>query len=301
MTMASMSRIRKTSIKALPTVLVLAASAGCAARGVPPPGPRAAGVEPVTVKRMLVKAPVLSWAEQELTGRCMRKNGFAYEVDAPPGTSEDMETLPSLGGFGTPLTVETARDGYPEVNAADPVTKDAEPGGTRRGFDRTLDDEHARQVHIEIPGLAVGASTRGCVAEARRRLYGSVRNYLMVEYLAQGVRQFGSRALDDPAVRRSLETYETCMRGRGYAAANPGQARRIATRRSEGAAAEVQMAISDARCQEEAGVYAALDAAVWRAAAPWLETTKAAFTSTAEVRSRAMGEAADLQREASRG
>lgn len=299
------SRTQSTLCTGLGALLALASVTGCAARGNEPPEPRPTTALISKVRQMLVKPSILTWGEQELTARCMAVKGFAYEVD-PLVAPDDAVTPPSLGGFGTPLTLEEASDGYPATQLRRPTPTALESPRRTPRYERALDARHARQVRIEIPGIAVGASTRGCVATARRQLYGSVRNYLMVEYAAQGIRQFGSSALEDSQVQRAITKYETCMRAAGYAAGNPGQARQLAVRRfgrtrlNEASPAEVEMATSDARCQRRSEVYALLDDAVADAASEWLRATESDLEKTIEIRSRAMDTAFELRRSSGR-
>lgn len=302
--MAIASRTQSTFRTALGALLALASVTGCAARGNEVPEPRPNTVLISKVRQMLLKPPILTWGEQELTARCMAAQGFTYEVD-PLLVTDRGAGLPSLGGFGTPLTLEEASDGYPATRLRRPAPTRSQRRLTLL-YDRALDAEHARQVHIRVQGVAVGASTRGCAAAARRQLYGSVHNYLMVEYAAQGVRQFGAGALEDPQVRRAIAEYETCMRSAGYAVGNPGVARQLAARRfgrrdlDKVPSSEVKMATTDARCQNRSEVYALLDEAVANAASGWLRTNESDLEKTFEIRSRAMDTAFEL-RQSSRG
>ena len=301
MRMATASRTQSTLRMGLGALLAFTSVTGCAARGNEPLEPRPTTALISKVQQMLMKPSILTWGEQELTARCMAAKGFAYQVD-PPAASDDTARSPSLGGFGTPLTLEEASNGYPATQSERPAATGVESPGRTRRYQRALDREHARQVQIEIPGFALGASSRGCVATARRQLYGSVRNYLMVEYAAQGIRRFASGVLEEPQVQRAVAEYETCMRAAGYAVDNPGQAPQLAERRfgqhrlGEASAREVEMATTDALCQSRSEVYSLLDEAVADAASDWLRVTESDLEKTFEIRSKAMDRAFELRR-----
>lgn len=288
----------------LGALLALVSVTGCAARGNESPEPRPGTALISKVREMLVEPSILTWGEQELTARCMAKQGFTYEVK-PASAGVPDAALPSLGGFGTPLTLEQASGGYPATHSRRPAPTRSEPGRAV-GYDGALDVENARQVQIRIGGLTVGASTRGCAAAARRQLYGSVRNYLMVEYAAQGIRQFGGAALENAQVQLAVAKYEACMRSAGYAAGNPGVARQLAERRfrrnglDKTSPSEVRMAMSDARCQNRSDVYSLLDEAVADAASSWLRANESDLEKTFEIRSRAMNTALELRQSSSR-
>jgi len=272
-----------------------------------------AAAEPV---RPAVKAAIVSlaegsadleWAEAKATAECMAGAGFRYppyEVFQPsPGATG------RFGGFQSQLTVEEAQahgyegritmkgearlDPSAALNAYVSTLTEAD----RARYWQLLNGQDSPTVSLRLPdGAEVAASSRGCVAQARKEVYGSVLNYLRLFYFPQQVNQFGEQAESDPAVRRALERYASCMRGAGYDVGSPADATRLAQERfgstrapgSPPTDAERAMGVADARCQAASSVHRALDAALISAASAWLNQHEGEILALADIRRRAM-------------
>lgn len=264
-------------------MVVALAAVACTGKPGPSPSPPAAAV--AAVRALLAPAPELAWAEQELVRRCVQAAGFDYPVRRPAldgGAGVLVEAL-------TVSSVEVAqREGYGSLirrgnNGADEGLDRYRAGldpDERRRFDTVLaGPEDAAQVEVVLPdGQVVGTSTQGCVAEARRALYGSLETYLQVRYLPQGIRARGLGAVErDRGVRAALRRYAECMAAAGYPdVSSPSVALEVAAQRwgvtATAPVEERAMAVVDVSCQQQAELQAALDNALLAAASDLLAT-----------------------------
>jgi hypothetical protein len=150
-----------------------------------------------------------------------------------------------------------------------------------------LDRNDGETEYVDVPGvLRVTEPTGGCRAAAKTELFGSDRNWLLVDhFVPSGLRSFGGRATRMPEVVAAAADYADRMARRGYDAATPAHAaRRARLSWIEGEPAslptpeELAMAEADALSQEESGVHAVLDEAVLRLAARrWRSTPTASW------------------------
>lgn len=230
---------------------------------------------------------ILERAELTTTAECMAGSGFDY-----PPLEVFERTTPlagSLGGFLPPLPLSSARvAGYGGRIGVDSRATNGDlateaylselPSGQHRRYATVKDAPASRQVSVRLPtGTEVAASSRGCVAQGRRSVYGSVRGFLRHFYFPQQIRRAASSALRDPRVREALAGYARCMTAAGHEAATPNDAEATAQRRFAGtrvhgrpAPDEIALAVADATCQEDSRFFEILDEQILTEAAEWL-------------------------------
>lgn len=256
--------------------------------------------------RQLVDRPaVLDEAENRLTARCMDQAGMTYpQVPAP---RDDRPMIGLLRG-AEPLRAEVVREhGYPNrwmtrtrVPKKGPVETyaDSLPPDTRERFYHVLRGKDGNDVRVVLPGdFEVAASSSGCVGSARRRLYGSVENYLTVYYIPELVQRQASAADEDPDVRAAYAAFARCMATKDYDTATPADAVALAAtyypdgRRGRAGTDERTLALADAECQTGVRLRERRAAAADRLARRWLTDNKATVSSTYGLLRAALAEA----------
>ena len=266
-------------------------------------------------RALMFPPPELALAEHELVRRCMAARGFRYLVPVPPASSEGSTSLLQLppqlkvaearvNGYGIALRRAPSVPGDTPEDAEQRYLESLSPQEQDQ-YQHALDGGHgARQVEVTLPGGArVGASTEGCVGEARQKLYGSLQSYLTVLYLPQVAQSEITAVEDDRALRNALEQYASCMSDQGYGEADtPAAARERAESYyadGETPAArrrEIALATADAECQEQTQVYEALKEAVDRVAAEWLQENEGAVLAATEAQRAAVSRARNVLR-----
>lgn len=213
--------------------------------------------------RLLRRPAVLQRAENIVTARCMRRKGLTYRS---PVRAYDPRAPMTLAG--RPLGASFARlYGY-GFSWGDVRFADRSASARARVF-RALAPHGSPEVRVRLPvGYIAAHPRRGCVPRARLIVYGSLRNYLALVYVPQGIRRrllrhLGAALLRDD-VREAASAYAACMREEGYAADTPRGAWLMAWRsfRDDRAISTEQrrMAIADATCQAKSAIYAAISA-----------------------------------------
>jgi hypothetical protein len=225
----------------------------------------------------------------------MTKNGFA---DVPAAGREGGENL-----FGYPSQLrpaDAAQQGYGDEINRDPQQRQGDleeayraalAPADRARYDK-LKGTSGPQVEVVLPGgIVVSAAASGCVAEARERIYGSVKNFLTVFYLPQGALTDLRNVEKETEVKEALARYEGCMKAAGYSVGFPQAARELAESYYRGrpsphnrpAARELQIATSDGRCRSSSGLSQAYAKAAERRAARWIREHEAEIVSAGDI------------------
>jgi len=136
----------------------------------------------------------------------------------------------------------------------------------------------------------VSASTRGCFAQGRSRVYGSVENALHLEYAWQGILLFQTRAWSDRSVQQAAAAYSACMAGHGFRVNFPQDAVRLAQERfgsrpvmSAASRAEITQALADARCQRDTQLVDIYETTLVQRAAGWINARRAELVRLAAL------------------
>lgn len=241
-------------------------------RTVERPAARVQRISPVAIAQRLVSLlnppAILGWAEEAAVAACVRRRGLPYDVGPYVPDIRAPVTL-----AGRPLSVRYARRfGYGSSAAVARGVKQGTRGESLGAeMRRALEPAGAPRVRVRLPGGYVASAARhGCIAEARRTVYGSVRDFLLVTYGPQIVRlrllAHLEEALQTPRVRQAAADYAACMARAGYRIRTPRAASRIGARRFGGdpdvSPAERRLAVADATCQEHSQVYGAISLAL---------------------------------------
>ena len=213
---------------------------------------------------LLNPPPVLSQAEQIVTARCMRREGFRYPL---PAARPDFDTPTTLAG--QPLAIETARlegYGFSQMRDDDVQKFLSRLGPKRRARAReALEPARGSTVSVTFAGsYEVSAGRHGCVAEGRIATYGSVRKFLVVWYGPQviqtQIQTYIEEAVRAREVVEGTALYSACMQAAGFPAASPRDAWQAARDRFARASGNVsvaqrRMAMADAECQARSQIY----------------------------------------------
>jgi hypothetical protein len=248
----------------------------------------------------------LRFAEQSLIAQCMADRGLPYRV-APEGADTGLPTM-------SVSDVEKAKEeGYglaTERAQADAVTSLEDeriglPPRQQREYDRALFGP-ARAPEASARSLAgdvITASTQGCIAEARTRLFGSVENFLVLsEFLGNSVRfvMYQSRE-ESPEVQEAFEEWQACMASAGYPdleERNGGEAlARVAYEEESLARAselETRIAVTDAECDQQAEYSQAATVAENRALAEYFSKYEGQIAGIQEIREKAIVNAREI-------
>ncbi len=232
---------------------------------------------------------LLAQAEAGLVAQCMARAGLRY-IPWETWAQRTFGPPMRLGGLGAPLPLETAREnGYAEL--IDRVPEEDDPdttlaqylaslsdGGLDNYF-RHLDPESSPEARITLhSGARVGAATTGCVAEARRHMYGSVARFLEIHNFQNELMGRRTEVDADLRVERASATYRLLMRDAGHVVADTADARRQAnerfgnTRRLSDPVSEDELglALVDAGCQQSSGINEATEEALIDVVSAWL-------------------------------
>ncbi|WP_411075697.1 hypothetical protein [Streptomyces sp. cmx-4-7] len=255
----------RPALTTLLLVLVTACSAPAAAPGPPVP---TTGVRTGLTD---VENGLLADAERRLITTCMKEKGFAYTVDVLP---EDRDRAPDRP-FGLDDVAWARHHGYGldtdgprddgrtavRVSTQERYLASLTPE-RRRAFDRALDGKDRAAITVEVPGRGqVFTSADGCQADARRRLYGDLRAWTEAKAIVVNLGYLTwDQVVSAPEYTTALESWRTCMAGKGFAYADSSEAiGDVAARGRAGSAGtarerERRTAVADAECNRDAGL-----------------------------------------------
>lgn len=255
------------------------------------------------LSRLLNPPSMLVRAERFVVARCLNGTERIPDPRLPDGRSW-------LTLAGRPLSVQRAhRVGYGfrpqrgpergESPASVGVGSHAHRGTARANA------RGGRVVRVPLPDRYVAqAPRRGCLAQRRRSVYGSVRNFLLLWYGPQVIRlrlldELGP-ALREPEVQRAAEAYAACMREAGYRTRSP-RASWLHARQEYGTDRGVtrderRMAVWDARCQRRSAIYETISASLIDLGWSFLLRSTTFIGSLTRILARAVSRARQLLR-----
>ncbi|MFJ9423615.1 hypothetical protein [Streptomyces sp. NPDC101249] len=204
-------------------------------------------------------------AEQRLVTRCMAEHGFRFwerrgpslEESRPVGYVQDDVDWARAHGYGSRIMAKEDRARLRDPN---PAYRDSLSASRRSAYDTALDGGRSAPVLStrEPGGGTVRKQSGGCTAEAERALYGDPLTWFRTDTTAGNLRPlYVGKLLHDPEFTRAVRGWSRCMGRAGHPFADPGAARRAArdhaAEQSTAAeartfAAEVTVAVADARC-----------------------------------------------------
>ncbi|MEV8374806.1 hypothetical protein AB0P21_18865 [Kribbella sp. NPDC056861] len=208
---------------------------------------------------------LLRGAEERLIRECMSAAGFTYyEKPRPPKSGE-----PDFPYVVTDVAWARA-NGYGVKQSAPPADPTAQyfAGLSKDQQDawRTTLVGSGKQISVELaPGERLSVSDKGCIASARRTLYGDLPGWFKarrtvdnLEFLVQ------DKVRRDQRYGVAMADWAGCVRGRGYDAGGPGALREIVAQRIKGRAADVvraaelDAAVVEATCANSTSLAATL-------------------------------------------
>jgi hypothetical protein len=225
----------------------------------------AAGAVAVALTRGATAAPsavtaedraLLHRAEQRLIKQCMTTAGFQYdERPVPPARTErrfayiiDDLAWAKVHGYDDP---------NPAPRSTNPNAQRAQrlPAAEARRWERTLIGD-GKQISFELgDGSRISTSDKGCLATARRTLYGDLAGWFRARRTSDGLIYIVySKVNHDPRYDAALKEWAACVRGRGYPADTPGRLMEVVKQRTKGQpqqairAAEITGAVTEAEC-----------------------------------------------------
>ncbi|WP_432134884.1 MULTISPECIES: hypothetical protein [unclassified Streptomyces] len=211
-------------------------------------------------------------AEERLVHRCMQDQGWTYR-EQPPDAQAEAEGA----GRSFPYLVDDVawakKYGYGDAFTPNPGTgpdgKTDAPSRTAQGaparpsaaWTRALYGT-GRQVSVELPGGGrLSTSDRGCLASARKTLYGDLERWFPARRITDNIDVFvRQRVRDDRAFTDAVAAWSRCARTHGHDVGSPGELREELDRRvtgrtpAEARALEVATAVVEATCARSSGM-----------------------------------------------
>ncbi|WP_109506732.1 hypothetical protein [Nocardioides speluncae] len=215
--------------------------------------------EPIAVRPVTEAEKALLYrAEERLIYRCMAEHGFEYD-EIPLDTDDPDREFPYViddvawakrHGFGDATSKEAPPEASPNEVNLERLSQEQQ-----QEWQATLFGDGPR-VSVRLPGGGrLSTNTDGCLAEARRALYGDLERWFRARRLIDNQSVFVRRGVrEDSRYEAAIADWAGCMRRKGYQVADPGQLRELAFQRSrnlKAAAArtiEVRAAVTEAMC-----------------------------------------------------
>ncbi|MFD8528612.1 hypothetical protein ACFV0L_14475 [Streptosporangium canum] len=203
-------------------------------------------------------------AQEELVRRCMEGKGFTYVKNPAPQS----DVVPAVGqdNYGQSLQ-EASTTGYRSAEIVGDSPADIDRSGVQKlpqdqqqkWGDALLGPDSGPEVTVNIPMFGeVGTPTDGCLTEARRTLYGSIEQWLKLDFLSGNMLlQAQKSARADSEVSELNSAWSTCMAEKGHKGLGSPDSARAETRRihatlgigsSEARDREIGIATADAEC-----------------------------------------------------
>jgi hypothetical protein len=230
---------------------------------------------------LVQQPPELADARFVAERSCLRAAGW----DIPPVVPTATKSALSVTGVAglVPSTADARTAGFSSTvrDTPDPITAYEQrlPGKKRAEFEAARNgpkDGNVATITM-MRGGEVSRPASGCSAEALTAVYGSVETSLYLdnffnEVIAQDPSSDAARV-----VRKDMPRYTTCMAEAGYRVTdlNAGELARkeFGKYREPGdppKAAEARMAVTDARCQDKAGMIKDTNDLFFRKAGNWV-------------------------------
>lgn len=195
------------------------------------------------LRTIAVQPAELGLAEAAVLRDCLRGKGFD-----PP------DPRPFIGGvMNVPRPVPEG--GYDRWVDQDPTDayRSTLPPDRQQEFDRAVVDVTGPEAEVVTPsGRAVQAPERGCVADARRAVYGSVRAWLTLVYVPQELNATAAELYHRGPVAEAITRYRACMNELGQPIEYPQDSMGLAERLPK--QDRSRLAAADQACQERTQV-----------------------------------------------
>jgi len=229
-----------------------------------------------TAKGLWVSYALAENATQKVTGRCMHARGLVfYPFLQRTAEAATMATLvPGVPQAAIGLAARQA-NGYgfyakgvqhaTHPGAADRPDRETKyiaslPAGEKQRYLLAVNGPPSQKLSVTIPGIGLGPAeqiaTSGCVAAARRQVYGSLANFVLVA-VGWGQLQGQLKPVQaDPAFSAVIARWSACMADHGYQYPGPDNLwnrlgpRVYASPTPAHRALEIRTAVQDYKCSQ---------------------------------------------------
>ncbi|MBB5869975.1 hypothetical protein F4553_003354 [Allocatelliglobosispora scoriae] len=210
------------------------------------------------------ESELIDWAELLLAGECMAAHGHEFTVD---WVNDPSARIPMVVPYGSSDIAAAQRDGYgwgparraggkgSYADANQAYTKTLTKPQEQRYTQDFFGDRQTVVTVKRADGAEVSTSSTGCLADARRTLFGDLARWVPLDVRFSGIDgEVIPLVLAEPEVKASLAEWRACMGRAGHSVENPTDARDKAralysAMEFEPAwAAERAMATADATC-----------------------------------------------------
>jgi hypothetical protein len=181
-------------------------------------------------------------ARQIVIRDCMAKAGFPW-AEAAPRQLKVQDLMPLK-----PLTLEQARSfGY--ASAQQSPSQENQNAQTPAATEAFSGPPGASRVSVSVLGMKPSVSSKGCLADSYKKVYGSVENGMMATGVtANAVLPAVNAAIADDSVGDADKKWAECMAAAGFPnLPTPDRAWDSARQNPQGAPA---IAVSDAKCRD---------------------------------------------------
>lgn len=181
-------------------------------------------------------------ARQTAIRTCMAEAGFSW-TDAPQQQPKVQDLIPLK-----PLPLEQARSvGY--TNPQQKKSQEASNAQTPAAMEAFSGPSGAARVSVNVLGMKPSVSSKGCLAESYKQVYGSIENGMMATGVtSNAVLPAVNAAIGDASVSEANKKWSECMTTAGYPGLQtPDRAWDKARQAPQEAAA---VAVADAKCRE---------------------------------------------------
>lgn len=226
------------------------------ANGSEPQPDRTGNASPVSPEEKVL----LYRAEERLIRHCMEDNGFEYyEIppisDTPRGIPYANDDVVWAREHGYDVPQERAREN-PNTEPFDKLSS-----ARQQAWQRMLVGQGDR-VSVRLPdGPVFSISGQGCIASARRKLYGDLARWYRAHKLVEQIPSLVRQAVkDDARYDAAIADWAVCVRRRGHDVDNPIELREQLASRTRtmkpavAHIAETRTAVAEASCARSASL-----------------------------------------------
>ncbi|GAA1415452.1 hypothetical protein ACFQZ4_25785 [Catellatospora coxensis] len=207
----------------------------------------------------------LEWAESTLAGECMVARGYPFWAQWRARVRKNTEpdqlygiadvTWVTAHGYGI-----GERRSAPDVTPEDPNTRylHSLPKERWREYDTAYHGTEQDRITVTLAnGMTASMASKGCLAEARTKLFGSLPDWLRLDTSWRNIdAEIAPTVLKDARYLKALAGWRACMAGRGQQVAEPMALREQVSReyslkpRTEARELEMALAKLEAECAQ---------------------------------------------------
>ncbi|MEU1226156.1 hypothetical protein [Streptomyces sp. NPDC005828] len=210
--------------------------------------------------------------QERLVAACMRGRGRPYQPlswHAPvAGDGDDVQgddvAARRREGYGGPAAMRPERVADPNGDYLRTL-----PPDKAKAYGAALFGTPSHRIEVNLADGVAFMNADGCIAHAEQQLYGDLSPWLRAQMTVVNLAgEVSRKASDDRRATRTLPLWRACMKARGFAYKEPGEARAAAFSAYEGMAGvpggrtedldrvrgrEISIAVADATCDARVG------------------------------------------------